>query len=232
MDHQIVTLIELGKLDLEISQISKTLDQGPEHIQILKKERDAAKSAFDEINQIYLSKNDELEELQKKVNLESASIKDKEARLHQIKTQKEFQAVTTEITETRRLINERETKILELMEEIEPLKAKNDELTRSLEERQAVLEKEQTEFSGEREELSNNLVQITDKRQTLEGQIDTGVLSKYRRIQNKLKPAIAKVVNGSCTLCSVQQLPQVINLLHEKKSLQTCSTCGRIIYLD
>ena len=229
MKDQIEKLISYGKLDFEIHEIQSQLEDIPQNLRLLEETWQQAKLAHDSQNTLLIEKETLLHSLQQEFATDRDKTNEKEARLHQIKTQKEFQAITKEIADTKRINHEKETKINQLTQEVEPLKTVVAELKTKLDAAWSVYSQEKESFSEIQNELSNKITEILEKKRAIE--IKPALLSKYERIYKVRKPALSQVASGSCNECNIRVSPQVINLMRLQPDLYTCANCGRILYL-
>lgn len=63
----------------------------------------------------------------------------------------------------------------------------------------------------------------------LEKKIQTGMLSRYRRLRQRTGKSIVPVVNGACTGCFTN-IPSVFTSSVNAGKVITCETCGRMLY--
>lgn len=230
MKDEILKLIEFANIDKEIDEIKLQLEEKPETLRQLELAWIQAKQEFDTLHQEFSTKDTLLKKLQIDLKFDSEKMIEKEARLHQIKTQKEFQAVNKEITDTRRMNSEKESQILKLMDETEPLKPKVLQLQEVMEKCFSSFNQEKEEFTKIQQELSNKITGIADKKSAFA--IRKDILAKYDRIHQSIKPALARVKAGSCSECFMRISPQLQNQMVKYLELYNCPSCGRILHLS
>jgi predicted nucleic acid-binding Zn-ribbon protein len=153
--------------------------------------------------------------------------------LYEVKTNREYDAVTHEIESVKSEIGKRETRQLELMETIEGMEKTVGEAKKSVallkgefEQKKAALEKRQE--ATERDELA-----LKDKRGKLTRGIDSKVMTSYERIRNaKNGLAIVSVVRNACGGCHKTLPPQKVLEIRDMERLYLCETCGRMLVWD
>jgi len=158
-------------------------------------------------------------------------IKKSKARLLNIKSNKEYQAVLKEIEETERTNREREDKILTYMEEL-------DLLQRGLKDKETELERvrrlHEEEKSVLQEELQEAQAQVTEheiERRDMAAAVDAEVFNIYDRLKRRLDgQVVAWVENATCSACNMNIPPQMYNELQRMDALRFCPNCNRIIY--
>ncbi len=174
------------------------------------------------------SKNNELGRLFQE---DQEKITTKEARIFEIKTTKEYQAASKEISDTKRNNIEREKQRLLLMEEIEklkqelaPLETELAELSTGVKNMTTRLEEERISHRQELEEAENL------KKKSLDA-VQESLIDRYERVLKKKRPAVAPVRGGTCEECNVSLPPQLYIELQKSLEIINCPSCVRILYI-
>lgn len=151
--------------------------------------------------------------------------------LNQIKSNTEYQALLKEINKAEDDIRQVEDVELELMDKLDKLQpllkleqAQLKELTgkadtekANLQKRAKLIETEQAQLQGEREQLVAT--------------VDEDALSRYNRLlRSKGDLAIVPIKHGNCGGCHLNLPPQIVHTAKGEKELTSCSYCGRILY--
>lgn len=246
MEECIESLRQLQSVDIRIREIRKGLDKYPGEISILNQELGERRESI----RLRESRMEEL--LAEKKSLESSllqnldSIKNSEARLFEIKTHREYEALQKEITRTKKDNLEIENRAISVMEETE----ENEKLL--AEERTAcsALEEEYGEKITEKkkkiEELEVSREPAEKERSELAAGIDPRILSVYERIlerngralasaeikkaENKKKERDEYNWTATCTSCNINIPPQLFNEIRKCVKLVQCPSCRKILY--
>ena len=153
--------------------------------------------------------------------------------LYEVKTNREYDAVTHEIESVKIEISKKESRILELMEATEgtqkALKETLDQIGRLKNEYQLKNEDlEKKQAATERE-----VIALKDKRDKVVRFIEPKILSGYERIRNaKNGLAIVPVVRNACGGCHKTLPPQKVLEIREMDTLYLCEVCGRMLVWD
>ncbi len=198
----------LNVVEAKLSQISDVKEEIEELEKDLKFKVDLLEETIDNLNKLELKQNS-------------------------ISTEKQLQAVTTEIDIARTNKSVLEEKIESLKEQIEQ---KNKGL-RELEDRHEQLKKTlkdyQERFSQRREEINSEIDKISKTKEELLPTIDAKILRKYEKINKWAKgTAIVPVKKEACYGCFMKLTPQVLTLLQDTDEIVYCPNCGRMLYLD
>jgi predicted nucleic acid-binding Zn-ribbon protein len=212
LDHQLVEIpskIEAAKADYKST--SELIDA-----------RRAQKDAIDKKR-----KNDETE-----LSDLVARIKEREAKLYAIKTNKEYQAAIKEIADAKQANRDREDALLGLMEQINGLDEEITQLSEGLAdkekafgEKEAELKKREAELKSERDK---QYASIADA----ENRIDKKIIRQYRFIQTKISDALALAVEGVCLGCNKRIPPQLYIEIQKWSELISCPNCHRILFFS
>jgi predicted nucleic acid-binding Zn-ribbon protein len=226
-------LVEIQKLDTRLSELESLRGDLPQQVERLRQELEEAKKKFSE-NQEKLKtckKEQGIAELE--IKALAGKQKKYQDQLYQVKNNREYDAVTHELENIKTSIEQKESRILELMdletatkEYIETATVNIQELKEGLEGRAGELkmrlaetEKEETALNHEREKILRKL--------------DSRHLSMYERIRKaKNGFAVVSVVRNACGGCYNSLPPQRILEIRQMNRLFLCEVCGRILIWD
>lgn len=127
-------------------------------------------------------------------------------------------------------IGEFEETELTQMEAQEQTAGELAEVTSALTGREREVEQQRAADRGNASDLAQELVAVDEERRQLAEGLAPAVLRIYERTAARRRPAIAKVVGGTCTGC---RLPLAPRLLQEARQdhLVTCENCERILLI-
>lgn len=168
------------------------------------------------------------------VDLQVTLIKDRlnkyKVQQYQVKNNKEYDAITTEIETALKNKDDQEYRSEELKEmiaqsavEITQVKARLKELEESLASLRVELE-DKLAITHEEEKA------LIAKRQTVVPQVPKPILSTYERIrQGRGGYAVATLQQGACSQCSSRVPPQRGLEIRMMSKINLCEVCGRIL---
>ena len=173
----------------------------------------------------------------KRVELDAGTRKTTIQRLkiQQFETRKneEYQALGHEITRYEKEVDDLETRELELMEEMDGLKA-------ALKSAQVALAKTETLVDEDLKLVKERMVrmlaekeEVTKVRDELSSQVQEEVLPIYQRLmKTKEGLAVAPMQEGKCGGCHMKLIPSTITAVNGGKLITRCENCGRILYTE
>lgn len=226
-------LIQLSKLDQRIYDLTDEKNQKPKKIaqdkkaiQALQTERQKLEDSIKAKQLLIHQKELELKELSEK-------IRKQENRLNEIKSNKEYSAVRSEIGNLKADTDVLEDEVLRQMEDLDTLKE-------TLQKHKQLEQKELEKFQAKDERVQASLRHLNEEFETVTREREEAVklvpeivYSYYYRILDRNHgKSVAAVKEGVCQGCYCGLTPQDQNLLLIQKELVICKSCSRILYSE
>jgi len=232
MDPHLQRLQELQGLDTRIVGLERKLEAIPARIQAIKDELQRAKAAVDQLRAKADQGRKDVRLKEKDVEVQQSQRQKLEAKLYEVKTNKEYSALLTEIETAKAEKGRLEEEILALMElgeRLTPEIAEADSRHRRQTEEAATQERAATE---ELRALEADLQVARTERESLERDIPRDLRDQYTRLlKGRAGLAVALVgANGICGGCRVTLTPQRFQEVRHSTQILTCESCGRILY--
>jgi predicted nucleic acid-binding Zn-ribbon protein len=225
--EKLKALEELQQIDLEANEVMAELDALPAR----RAQADAARRAGGEARARLDGNERERRQLESLLGMERDKVKKWEGRLGEIKTPREYAALSREIDIAKKT-NESQS------EQVRELTAQAAELGKTLEAREEELSERESGAQAAGEEIAGRKAAADEKMRALEARraaavklVDPGLLAKYENIKRRRAGvAIAQVVGNACRGCHRNIPPQLVITLQRANSIETCPSCHRIIY--
>jgi predicted nucleic acid-binding Zn-ribbon protein len=231
--EKLKALEELQKVDLEIHEAENQSKGFPgRQAAVEAKVADARKAYETEKNRLADNER-ERRQIDSLLVMERDKVKKWEGRLGEIKTPREYAALSREIDIAKKT-NEAQS------EQIKTLQAAAVEIEKSLEEKEEALANREAEFRGElaaittqADELKARIAALVARRADEATKVDPSLLSKYEAIKRRRAGvAVVPVIGTTCRGCNMGIPPQLANILRRADSIELCPTCRRIIYSE
>lgn len=229
--EQLSLLKELQAIDLDLHTLRLKLDALPARIA-------DKREAFETVDAQLGELKAELEETEHTRRTDESELaastdhlREREAKLYAIKTNKEYQAALKEISEGKRINKEREDRILQSMEKIDTLKKEIEQLQTECDEKETAFKSAQSEVDAEQAEIHRRMQEEGARKPEIERQLEKETLRKYSVIRGRYPDALVGVIAGICQGCSRRVPPQLFNELLRQTDLRTCPSCQRLIYV-
>ncbi len=151
--------------------------------------------------------------------------------LMEVKTNKEYHAMQTEITAAEAVVRREEDRLLEQMEEAETLAAQMKAAEAALKTGQTDLTRSRQQMETDRATTEQDLEKTNAERVQVAGSVSPDALALFERVSKHRKGlAMSEARDGLCTQCHVRLRPQVYNELRRNESVMQCESCSRILY--
>jgi hypothetical protein len=230
MNGDLELLLQLQNIDYDLGELERSKEYIPDMIDNLRREMDDIEAQL-EANQTELS-NARLEEKEVNLTLDSKQekLKNLQQRMMAIKTNKEYDALVSEIDKIKLGIGELETRALELIEIIERLEQEVKVLGEKSGE---IRDNNSLQLSSLQEQIDSVGYKINDKekeRNDIVKQISRRAISAYERIRKgKGGAAVVAVKKRACGACYKALPPQKIQEIKIGEQIITCDSCGRML---
>ncbi|MBI4387685.1 MAG: hypothetical protein HY582_01415 [Candidatus Omnitrophica bacterium] len=233
MKNDLELLKQIQDLDREIYASRQMTEALPGEIreldQALEVERATLHALEEELKVVQLKQKEKEAALQDK----EATIKKYEVQLDQVKTNKEYAALQSEIRSIKADNSLLEEGIIGLFDEVdqcqERLKTERSrlsEIEKSTQEKKAALEQEAKDMKQKSEAL-------VQKKKELIKSVNPEIANLYERIvSSKRGIALSHVEGEVCSACQVRLRPQQLNELQIGETIVLCEQCSRILYHD
>jgi predicted nucleic acid-binding Zn-ribbon protein len=163
---------------------------------------------------------------------ETENINRSEARLKEIKTQKEYQAVSKEISTARKLKVELEEQTLQKIGRIEELKIELVGMGENVVVLQANITDQKAEVQAKINQLEEGIAQDVVAREEMVKGLSTPIIKRYTLLREQRRGiAVVEARAGSCLGCNMNLPPQLYNTLFRGDDLITCPHCQRMLVL-
>ncbi len=232
MRQNLKKLDELQEIDLKIDSFKGEKDTFLDEIAVLEGKVAEAQSVI-AVKQAELSAiEEEKQQLEETLAAETENIARSEARLKEIKTQKEYQAVSKEISTAKKLKAELEEQVLQKISQLEELKGdiagKEEDLV-SLERNVA---EQKSEVQTRIDRLEADIATDITARESVVRGLPASVIKRYNLLREQRRGvAVVEARDGYCLGCNMNLPPQVYNSLFRGDDLITCPHCQRMLVL-
>lgn len=230
-DEQLKVLIELQKIDTQLFHLDKELAEKP-------KEKKAMEAAFDSRRNALKASEQTLKDLQLRQKERETELLTKEANIQkyqsqqtQVKTNKEYSALTHEINGLKADCSVFEEEILKLMDQIENQKKAVEADKKLTQEEEKKLKADLAVIDARADALKIQIAGLTADRAKYLPDVEKNLLAQYDRMVKKLEGvALAPLLGETCSGCHMTNTYQTINEIRLKEKMLNCETCGRILY--
>lgn len=232
MRKSLKMLDELQEIDLKIDGFKGEREGMLQELDILDAKVVEAESVVAVRSAELTAAEEEKRVLEESLAMEVDNIARSEGRIKEIKTQKEYQAVSKEITVARKQKAEMEEQILQRIARIEELKSDIGGLEENLAALQGNITGQKAEVQARIDTLDEGIVKDTAARDGIVKGLTASIMKRYTMLREQRRGlAVAEARGGSCLGCNMNLPPQLYNTLFRGEDLITCPHCQRMLIL-
>lgn len=224
-------LIQLQDIDSTIERTRRRIMEIPGAQQALELRAAAHTAAVQAVKDRIAATTAARREVEKELAAVQSRLSKYKDQLMAVKTNKEYQAMQTEIATAEGLVRSFEDRLLDLMEVAErdatDLKAAESAMTSE----EAAIAAESRALDSEKTTRERELGDLVTRRAEVAAGISPGNLAIFERVAHGRKGiAVAEARDGLCTVCHVRLRPQVFNEVRRNAAIIQCDSCTRILY--
>jgi predicted nucleic acid-binding Zn-ribbon protein len=232
VDAQLQTLIDLQGLDGRIAGLEAEATRLPRQIETLQTALADAKKAVEIIKNKVDSTRKDLRAREKDLEVANVKRQKLEAKLYEVKTNKEYSAVLLEIEEAKQEKAKTEEDILGLMEMQERLAVDIKDAEQRFKAREEQARQDETVVRKKLAAVEAELATVRTQRTSRAKELPAGLLASYDRILKARGGVAVAAVSAAavCGGCRVGIRPQAVQELRSGTGLMVCESCGRYLY--
>lgn len=230
MEEQLRTLAQMQILDDQIGRLRILQEELPKQLNSLIEGVEQATADL-------LAAETERAELNKKQRTLEGDIKTHQdqcrkygTQLSEIKTNKEYKALNSEIAYLKEKISDIESQLLELMDTENEFKEQIAGLKKALELAESKKREKEGDLKAQIASLESKIEETRAERNKLAVTLPTSLIKQYgNMIKHKSNQAVAYNRDGSCGGCGFVIRQQMRIELQLRKKIVFCENCGRIL---
>lgn len=227
----IKSLIDLQAIDIEAKKLDEEMGNGLGALEKKKKEIERRKNSLAILNERLEACHKRRRDLEGDVGDEFGKIKDRQTKLMNVQTNREYQSLLKEIEDGKSSNKQREDEVVLLMEETESITEKIKEETTLCSAEEKLLDEESEKIQKQAEKLQKQKEKIVKNRDAKTKNITATLMKKYEILRERRNGlAIIGATNSVCGGCNMNIPPQLFNNLLKETELLSCPTCNRMLY--
>lgn len=224
------TLYELQEVDLKLDGIEGVRNSLLAEIDTLDQKVAEARQELLAREESCAALDAEKEGLEATLATEAENIARSEARLKEIKTQKEYLAVSKEITAARKMKTELEEQLLQKISLADELKGEIAERKSNLDALEGNIAAQKAEVQVKVDALERDITVDQTSRDEKMKTLPPAVVKRYAQLRKMRRGlAVVEARDGSCLGCNINLPPQLYNTLFRGDELITCPHCQRMV---
>lgn len=230
MLQDLALALRLQALDRKIATLETEIATLPKHIAEIEKKLESHKRRLEADQAALIANQRDRKKLEGDINVHEAKVSKLRDQMLGAKTNEQYKAFQNEIAYAEGEVRKAEDRILDLMEQSEPL-------DKNVKEAEAALKVEQQQVEQEkkraREQTASDQSQLSitqSDRKVIVSEMESRFYNEYERIRKKTRNTpIADATDGRCSACQISLRPQFFQDLRRGDKIMFCESCGRIL---
>ncbi len=228
---ELFKLLDLQEIDKRMMELDSFKGDLPEQIENLK-------TQISVLNEDLSKSKEELaavKKLNRAMEMDIRSLTDKlnkyQEQIYSVKTNKEYDAITVEIENLERKIEDAELMGVELLEKEETYTTKVEQLEKQIQDLHQFLQEKELELQEKLNQTETEQKILLANRNEIISTIDHRLLATYERIRKGRDGiAIAEIENYTCQACYATIPAQTVMEVRKMDKMINCEVCGRILF--
>ena len=231
MKKEIEQLTELQVIDLQVAELDGKMNGEQAEQEKRQQAIQELQDSITELQQKIDAAETKRRELDAEFSDELSRIKERQSKMMQVQTNREYQSLLKEIEDGKRNNKDREDEIVQLMEQIESFEKIMAEQASSCKKEEKSIAEESGKVGALVKKLNAQKNKILKKRNSKAKNFDAVLLRKYDMLRERRNgKAVVGVDAGVCQGCFMTIPPQQYNEILRGDSVMNCPTCQRILY--
>lgn len=234
MQNDLEMLLKLQNIDYDLEELDRSREYLPDMINNLKKEIEEISRTLRESEERLTQQVLQRKKLELDIDEINSELTKLQKQMRDIKTNREYDALVTEIANRKTKISESEEELLIILAEIDELQDKVKEYKEKLVEVDKNNRVQLESLGKEMDSIGIKIKQKQDERKNISVRINKLMSATYERVKKvKGGAAVVPVKKRACSGCYKSLPPQKIQEIKKRENLITCDSCGRIlIWID
>lgn len=230
LTRELHLLVSIAKLDAQLNACRTEIGLLPDKIEKVRRSIEKIDGAMNEAAAHLADMAKEKRSLEKSLDDQNEKIKKLKVQLMEVKTNKEYTAMRHEIEHIEERIDEKEERLLILMDELDQQEDRNDDFTRSNEKQKQELLEQESELEERLAKLKEEMAGLEAEKPKVLRELDPQIRKRYDRILKKLGDfAVTHVEDEVCQGCFSRVPPQTALEVKRNDQIIACQACGRIL---
>lgn len=231
MQPELEQLLVLQDRQQKIKKIEAEAKSLPQQRKSLEAQLQSTAAGLEALKHRARQKEVDRKKLELDVGTRNASIARLKTQQYETRKNDEFQAMGHEIERYEREIRQIEDQELELMDQVDKIKAEVATEEKKTAATGESIARQSADLEAKEKTLEARLHELTAERAELALKIDEDVLSRFERLfASKGDAAIVALEHEVCTGCHMKVTTQTAVRVKGGKEIVSCEQCGRILY--
>lgn len=233
MNKDLSNLVKLHAVDLQIIELELSKEEFPATVVRLESEIAKAKELVEIVEKKLADLANEKKDIKEQVGTANLSLEKSQDRLNCISTNKEFDAVHSEIESQKHIVETADKRIERFSTDISEQEALLNDTQNAFDKISADNQPQIDELKEKIAHIDSNVAKVQKEREALASNIHKPFIRTYNNIRSGRKKGdiigLVSNANRTCQVCYQELQPHVVGQIRKGQSLYQCQSCGAIL---
>ncbi len=230
MLNDLELLLKLQIIDYDLGELERSKEYIPDMMENLSREIVEAQEVFARTETDLTESKVALDSLDLESKTQKEQLEKFKSQMMSIKTNKEYDALISQIDATKAAIDERKAKISELEDRILTLDDTFDDIKKKAKEARAQNEKQLDILQEKMDSVGSKVENKVGERDNIKDKVSKRTISIYERVRkNRGGDVVVTVKKRACGACYKALPPHRIQEIKRSDQIITCDNCGRML---
>lgn len=232
LQDQLKALVQIQELDFKIDQLKKNQGGMPAALKTQEDSFNKAKALVDAKNAALA----EVEKVQRQaraaIDINQDRVNRSNTRMESVQNSQEYAAMNKELDQLKKLSITLHEQLKKAEVDFTAGQQELAKLVAQFEQIQQKRDEQRTQMSAELAQSEGAIAKIVADRAQFIPQVENRLLAQYDRVRgSRAGLGISPAVSGRCKACNIMIPPQQYNEILRGKTLHSCSSCHRILFV-
>lgn len=233
MRETLIALYRLQEIDSRALEIDRMAEQIPKRVAELEASLETLRSELGTLRSEFEAQKGEQTESEAQIREEGGKTQKWKRRLNDIRTPREYQALSREVEQGERFVRDLEDKVVGSMEELEGKAKVIEAMEAELKEAEATTGAKVRELREQQAKFNAEARGARTGRDEIVAQLSEKLVRRYDRLASRRSGlSVVLATKGTCSGCNVAIRPQQLVEMRRLTDVMTCPSCTRILVLD
>jgi predicted nucleic acid-binding Zn-ribbon protein len=233
MPSDLELLLKLQIIDYDLGELERSKEYLPDMMGNLQNEIEETMSKLDASNSEYETKRVFAKALELEIASKEAELQKYQQQMMSIKTNKEYDALVSQIDSIKQQISSNETEFLTTEERVAELKKEISEQNEKSDKAKEINSKQLSILQNKIDSIGDTMATKEGEREKISKDIPRSTRSLYERVRKgKGGTAVVMVKKRACGSCYKALTPRKVQEVKKGDRIHTCENCGRLLFWD
>ena len=233
MKEGLLQLLQLQAVDKEVFTLEEAKEKYPTEISERQREIENAQAHLIDLEATLEELGKKQRHCEREIESDKVNLKEHEERFAVVTTNKEYDALQTEIEACKSSLSENESELLDAIEGIERVQGQIGEEKTTFEEIRQTQQERIDELQSQLNTMQEQVDEVQKRRKNVAKDIEARLLATYERKKGRRGVRVAAVRKGACGCCFHQMPAQIrMEVRSGERGVLYCESCGTIMAWD